>query len=275
LFKYDFEEGVIKYFNKFLLICPLVLVSIVMFETRTNYIMSIFGESATSLEMGINTFFGRYPFEFDIGKKQIFLIPFEWLIIYAYLAMLIGDYFNNDLNGFGMLVMINSYNRGIWWCSKCLRIVFVSIGHFIVIWGTIISYEWIRYGKVSFVKNKQYFIETFGTQLNNLNINKLHIMLIVMPILVGIVQSLFQLVLNIYLKSDISMIIILGILVFSSYYSNKYIIHGYSMICRYCANYANYDFNPLDISFGMKYLFLLCVVLYIMGLFMIKRKDIM
>lgn len=271
---YDFEEGTVRYYLRYLLIIPFVIVTFIVFDKKVEYLSAMLDELPTSLEQGINLFYGRLPFNDVSSGTETFVVPFNWMISYLLLAVLIGSHLQDDMTGFGLMIMIHSKKRGLWWKSKCVWASIVCVIHFTIIWGVNVAYEWIRYGCVSFRKNYYMLDCVYGSELGATPDSRLYIMVFVMPLLVGIVQSLFQMVLSIHLNSGISLVIISSVLVLESYYSNKYMVHSYSMISRYYKNINNPGYVPVDLNFGLLYLVVLCLILVIIGDLMIKKKDI-
>lgn len=57
--------------------------------------------------------------------------------------------------------------------------------------------------------------------------------LLVLPLMVGIIQSLLQMILTVQYSSSAGMVVVFMMLVVSSYYGSRYLPHGYAMITRF------------------------------------------
>ena len=100
-------------------------------------------------------------------------------------------------------------------------------------------------------------------------------MTLLLPVLVGIVQSLFQIILSIQIGSIPSLVVTSGILVVSTYYSNCFLVHGYAMVTRYYTDDMYPDYVPLDRQFALVYLAVCMLFLIGAGYKVIRKKDIL
>lgn len=98
------------------------------------------------------------------------------------------------------------------------------------------------------------------------------ILTLVMPFLVGLVQSLFQMVLTVCIGSVPTIAMISGILVITSYYSNRFLWHGYAMVVRY---YDDLSYTALDYHFGILYCGMTALFIIVIGYFLIQKKNIL
>ncbi len=82
-----------------------VIVTFIVFDKKVEYLSAMFGEFPTSLEQGINLFYGRLPFKAALDGTETFAVPFDWMISYLLLAVLIGSHLQDDMTGFGFIVI--------------------------------------------------------------------------------------------------------------------------------------------------------------------------
>ena len=62
----------------------------------------------------------------------MFTMPVIWMVIQLYLAYIIGGYPLNDMNKYGINLLVRTKSRTKWWMGK-------------VIWGvliTVVAYVW-------------------------------------------------------------------------------------------------------------------------------------
>lgn len=266
--KHDVNEGIFKHNKRYILILLVVVVVCAVIDSSNAIFYDIYGVKWSVYEYVMRAFDGRMPFVLDAGFTQKFTIPMEWVLIYITLSYCIGDYANHDLQGFGMMFMLKSKKRIYWWVSKCIWCIGVNIVFFLLFWLGVIGYTWVRYGEVIFIRHNELQNIIYGDEITKYSNSKLMIMVVCMPLIVGIVQSAFQMVISLLVDGITATIIIASILVSSCYYGHKLLPHGYAMFLR-CIGSGN------DVLFGVKYLVLLAMAFMVMGFMVIRRKNIL
>lgn len=272
---YDMKQGTLKHLKRFLLVVIVVVISCIIFDKRTEYITELYNEHWGFAEYSFDMFSGRFPFTFDRNSGDKFSLPLTWFLVYFFLAYCIGDYINTDMGGFGMQMMVRSKKSSIWWSSKFIWCILSTVLYFLFVYVSIIGYSWARYGDISNERHFFIFQTYYGGMFGNMTLNKMMFISVFLPVLAGIVQSLCQMVLTIVFDATKSLAVIAGILVIVCYYGNKFLPHGYAMTYRYYVESANSGVSPLSADFGIKYLIILCVILFVTGYFLLRRKDIL
>ncbi|MBO5426528.1 MAG: hypothetical protein J6A25_13545 [Lachnospiraceae bacterium] len=271
---HDINEGLIRHAKRYVLVVIVVVITCSMIDSMSAYFMDYFGEYWSPIEYGINEFYGRYPFVFDINSTDKFTIPFGWVLIYLFLAYMIGDYIYKDMNGYGMYMMIKSKKRWYWWISKCLWCVAVNVFYFGLLWISNIAYSWMKHGDIAFYQESDLRMSYYGFGFDNMGMPKLLLVVIVMPLLVGIVQSILQITLTLIFNSVATMTIIAGILMLSCYYGSIYIPHSYAMLIRYFSNESDPDFVAVDAGTGIAVLGIGIVAMVVMGYMIFRKKNV-
>lgn len=271
---YDVNEGLFRFWKRYLLVILLGIIMCATLNTKWIYLREMYDVGFSPLEYGIDQFWGRYPYFFNASLPEQFTIPFSWILQYLLLAYCIGNYTKDDMQGFGMQMMLKSRQRSVWWLSKVIWSILVNLTYFGLLWCVNISYAWIMSGDVGFVKHS-ILTQIHGSQAGTTGVAELILMSLLMPLLVGIVQSLFQLIGSVCFGGVPVMIVLTGILVLSSYYANRFLVHGYAMVCRYYKNYEHPDYEPLELQFGLIYLGIAAVVLIVGGYIILRKKDIL
>ena len=130
------------------------------------------------------------------------------------------------------------------------------------------------FGKNNIFSIDDVFMESFNLLFLSENKWKFIVIVVIMPILAGIVQSMLQILISLFC-GDIFAIIVVGFVnVFSVYYSHPLLPAGYSMLCRYTNTHMESKFMPLNYKFGFVYLIILMAGLSLIGYLVIRRKDI-
>lgn len=276
LLKYDINEGTLKYLFRYLFIVPFVLVSCIKFDADNVFTYYMSGERASAVEQMYNLFGGAFPFDYHADTSSVFSFPMNWIMVYVCLALLIGGHIKDSTKGFGLQLFVGSGNRIRWWIAKCIWAVFVTASYICFIFITIMSYEWIRYGNVSFDKSYYLFPNAFGTQMDELvTYGRLLAMAFIMPFLVGVIQSLIQMILSLYVDTGPALSVVLAAVVLSVYYSGSWGFYGYAMNVRYGVAEGNSVHVQLSFDVGRWYLLIAVIVFFIAGAVFIRRKDVL
>lgn len=272
---YDVNEGLFRFWKRYLLIVLLGIIIGIMFNKEAQRVLYLYRSSWSPLEYGIREFWGRYPFHYDPNATEIFILPFEWILEYLILAYCIGSYIRDDMEGYGAQLMLKSGQRYIWWGSKSIWCILVNVTYFGLLWGVNIAYAWIVSGDISFVKNKFVLESFYGSMVADTPVKELLFFTLLLPFMVGVVQSLFQMIGSICLGSTFTMALLTGLLVLSSYYANPLLVHGYAMVIRYYPDSSHPTYRALDYRFGSIYLGILIMLLIFIGYTVVRKKDIL
>lgn len=95
--------------------------------------------------------------------------------------------------------------------------------------------------------------------------------LLVLPLMVGIIQSLLQMILTVQYSSSAGMVVVFMMLVVSSYYGSRYLPHGYAMITRF---FSSDGADALSVRFGLLYLTIWIIALWVIGYIIVRKKDV-
>ncbi len=276
LLKYDINEGTIKYLFRYLFIIPFVLVSCIRFDADNVFTYYMSGERPSAVEQMFNLFGGSFPFDYHPGSGAVFDFPMNWIMVYVCLALLIGGHMRDSMEGFGLQLLTSSGSRIRWWISKCMWAALVTASYICFIFLTIMSYDWIRYGEVSFDKSYYLFPNAFGTQMDELvTYKRLIIMAFLMPFLAGIIQSLIQMMVSLYTGTGTALAAVLTAVVLAVYYPGRWVYYGYAMSIRYGVMPDNSVHRQLSYDVAVRYMPVLAVLMIIIGIVIIRRKDVL
>lgn len=274
ILRHDINDGIIKNWYKWLLcIIAFVLMCYNCYRITYGFSMGIFFDVNTEIiHMWIMK--GRWPYHYDPNFRETFTVPFEWIFLYVMLAFIIGNYIRQDMEGYGRLMMVQAGSRRTWWLSKTIWVVIVNVLFWGMLWITEIIF---CYFKCTVVDNQsvKYFIREYFRDIYDKTDKMYLIVLFLLPVLVGIVQSILQIIVSIIANGELSFAVVSILLIVSSYYSNKFVFHGYSMVQRYCINDRYPDDVVLDEKFGLIYLIILILMLDVAGLKMVSKLNLL
>jgi hypothetical protein len=251
-----------------------VIISDIAYDRATDYIQETFDTCWSISDYLINQFTGRFPMVLSLDAMQNFNMPFGWVMVYLILAYCIGEYVRQDMNGFGMYMMVKSRNRSYWWMAKVIWCVALNVCYFLLMFLTSIAYGWTVHGSLKIAISQAMNEVYWGDQFLSLDACKIYLVIYVIPIMVGIVQSLIQMILCVWFDGSEHMIFVISLLVLSTYYGNPGIPHGYAMFIRYFSDYSNPSFEKNNVWTGLIYTTILMCVCAVVGGFAVKKKNI-
>lgn len=217
-------------------------------------------------------------FFFQSGYEPVNLIkdgkvsfPYVWLTIQFLAAFLIFNYCNDDCEGVGVDVLIKCKSREIWWLSKCIWNILTVISLYIIEYGT--AFIWgLHNGNVSGTVDYNMFKKISNKSLpDNQKSIYIIIYMLLVPVLVSITVSLFQMTVSIATNPIIGMIVVMCLMVLSAFFYTPLLIGNVSMVVR------NSVYNSTRIAawLGIS----VCVILYVMcfvaGIIMFRKKDVL
>lgn len=273
--KYDFDEGIAKYWKRYLM----VILFAVFFFFSTSHAFS-FGEKLVNehtsfIEYGLSMFWGKDPYVFSPASPISFDPDYLWIFLFMLLMFVISSYVVDSMREFGIMLIMKSGGRIRWWFSKCIWCVCVNLLFFGLVWLTIISCIWLKDGEIHM--KSRYLLDMNYPFLSQEPFGRVCILTMVMPLLTGITCSLLMLVISLFAGSVGAIPVLLLLIIFGQYYATGINPYEYGMIIRYYEMKYDSSVPPhhiLNLSHGIIYLCVLCVVLVVIGYFVIKKKNL-
>ncbi len=272
--RYDFEEGIIKYWYKYLIVILLVIAACISSDVKCEAVEKLFGEKTSFFEYGFDFFLGKLPYHFSQSNIVIFEPPYIWVSFYIALLLCMGNFIEESINNYGGMLILKSKSRAYWWISKCIWVLLINVVNWMLFWISNISYAWIRNGEISI--NDDAFITStkYGAIISQASNTYRMLLTICMPLLVGIACSLLNMVLVLVMGSFGSMMIMIALVIFSTYYATGINPYEYALIIRYFEQDKSLDFTPLQPLYGVFYLISLGVFMMLLGYVIIRKKNL-
>lgn len=266
LLKYDLYKGIIEEYKKYIVLILLTIAFCFDFYRKLCYLDNThtkfsFGDLLFCCFAGMK--------EYVPTPSEPFIFPTTWILFNGLLLYITLSHIRNDTSGLGNLVLIKSSKRTTWWLSKCCwNIMFILFAYFLS-WFIIFIFSVVR-GVDLDIK----VLPNLGLLFRNYNefiLNKLQILILVfiMPLLVSITLSLSQMVLSQIIKPLYSFIIMISMLLSSSYALSPVLIGNYSMSLRSSYVIEN-GVNPI---IGICGCMLISTFAIIIGRRLVRIKD--
>lgn len=220
------------------------------------------------IDFWLDLFNGIVPYDKNISKA--FSIPITWLVFNFLLAVSVGFYAENDLSKNAIQIVLRMKSKLKWWVGKCLW-CFLFVFSYYFIYNIIILIVCLLNNHAMVFTNNyicENILELSTTGVGNFDL--LYISIIV-PFVISVAISMFQMALSLYIKPIYSCLVVLCYTAICVYYNNKFLLFNYSMVKRNYAFLPNGGVNPI---FGLVIAFLLIITSIVCGYIKLKHKDI-
>ena len=186
------------------------------------------------------TAFGDYLLYIFGGMKEYIpvpgkpiQIPYLWLLGHIGVLYFTLHYMYDDLAGVGRQMILRSGSRTAWWLSKCVWNCAAVCVFYLIAWGIVALCAWMSGVRWSFA------ISPFMTELMDAGPKLISgstwdiaLELTLMPLLVTLAMSLFQMALCLLLRPVASYVCSVVIFLASTYYLSPLLIGNYAMALR-------------------------------------------
>lgn len=196
-----------------------------------------------------------------------FKIPVLWMMMPVCIALLAGTYPTEDLHTYATNILIRAKSRTAWWLSKCIWVVLTVLAFYAIGGMCALAFS-LLFGNMGVFPDEQIALLVNGLDMAGVEPYQLFFALL-LPIIVSITLSLFQMLLSFLLKPMLSYILVAAYLVASIYYHTPFLIGDDSMLLRNSLFYP----EGIDTSLTFAICGISILVVVIVGIFHINRTD--
>ena len=196
--KYDFINGIVHQWKKFLLIAVVyaVLITDFLVRCKTKHFMGQY----TSSDIILYIFRGM---RWIVDVQTDINIPTAYILPNILIGFAIGNYPFKDINGYGGMVLMRAGKKLVWWISKCIWAVLTAC----ICYGILIleiAGVSLAGGRLSLQVNRQVCISIDGYDKtlikNNPNLTRLAVYMIIVGLLTTIAICLVQ-IMGVFFRS--------------------------------------------------------------------------
>lgn len=173
---------------------------------------------------------GGNAYKFDI--YNVFELPAKWLSFYIFLLVGLNNYPMNELQTKGYQILLHSRSRLRWWNSKALWIIMFSAIYFVASILTVASYGLANGAKLSLHASQNIMSAYAKDAFAQCSDKYLVFTTLILPFLFACFLGLLHLFFTNIIKPMHSLIILICILVISSYKSHWLLIGNMAMPFR-------------------------------------------
>lgn len=267
---YDIKCGFLKESKKY--IVAVVLFAVIGFEFLNSY-----GDvDLTVADYFFYALFGMEEYVPSPGNK--FRFPALWIALILYSSYITLSYPFNDLNGYGKSVLLQCRDKRIWYLSKCLWVIISTLLYFFIGFIVLSVFAVLNGAEICTDVNSSVVIRLipFLTAEENLFYNdalfyKVSAVHFFLPVLVCIMNNLFQLMLSVFIKPFFSFIFTVSYSIACAYYLDEIMLGNYAMIGR------SNDFISNGVDFRFGFIVVLCLIAFSVfaGTVSFFKKDIL
>ena len=268
--KYDLKCGLLKEYKKYIVAIGLFIIIGFDFFIKMNDI------EITVPDYLFYLFFGMEEYVPSPGNK--FRFPALWVAVILYVSYITLYYPYKDLNGYGKNILLNTQSKKTWYLSKCMWVTVSTIIYFVIGLVVLSLFAIISGAEITADVSSKVVIKfiPFITTEQNLFYNdaiyyKVTILHFVLPVVICVMNNLFQLFLSLFIKPFFSFIFTVSYTIASAYYLKSFMLGNYAMIARsniFIDNGVNFT-DGLLISLGV------ILIVIISGTVLFSKQDIL
>ena len=273
LIKYDLSYGIfnIKNLIKYIIFILFFTVACFEFNGIINNIISYQDIAGTSLGDVMFYVFGGMR-EYIPLPNEPFTIPYLWFLNHLLILYFTLHYASDDLSGVGQQMIYRAGGRIKWWVSKCIWNFTSVVLYYLVSFSTIIVFCLIKGNEISltfssFMRNIIYF----GPKDLGLETWDIALEVSLMPFLVTLALSIFQMALSLVFKPAFAFIFSSVMLISSAYYLTPYLIGNFSMAVRSSKVVS----NGVNLTDGIIATLVMIALGIIIGILAIRRYNVL
>lgn len=268
--KYDLKCGLLKEYKKYIVAIGLFIIIGFEFSVKMSDI------EKTVLDYFFYLFFGMEEYIPSPGNK--FRFPALWVTVILYVSYITLYYPYKDLNGYGKNILLNTQSKKTWYLSKCMWVTVSTISYFLIGFVVLSLFAIFNGAEITADVSSKVVIKfiPFITTEQELFYNdamyyKVTVLHFILPVVVCVMNNLFQLFLSLFIKPFFSFIFTVSYTIASAYYLNTFMLGNYAMIAR-----SNiFICNGVDFTTGL--IITLCVILVVIisGVLLFSKQDIL
>lgn len=229
---YDWKKGILKKFYCYLLLFLFCGVLFFDFYQRTAIEMNISWKesSVDSMNLFLYVLQGKLPFDPNI--ESTFQLPIKWLLIFLYASFLALNYPYKDFVGYEQQRMKCSLSRSLWWKSKCLWLLNVTIVYYLVFYISLSCFCIVFGGEISMEYDPRLNEYLLQSGLVEITEGELLLLVFVLPVLTSLGISYIQMFMGLFWDRVYCYLFSAAYLFASTYYSFHFFTGNFAMIKR-------------------------------------------
>jgi hypothetical protein len=233
---YDIKRGILDGWYRFLFVL-IVFFVLFAFIDRNIQTVLVHAEGVAVPTLGdYLTDFHKGMEIYIPGLDEPFVVPAGWLLYYALLAFIIGNYPFKDMARYGQQVLLRCKKRSTWWYGKCFWVVLTALVYHLL---ALLVAGWFAYrrGSLSLVPTKE--IGLALSQYDTAAFTGADVLrnAVVLPLTMSVALCLAQTVVSMVTRPFWGLVSVIVVLVVSAFYFSPIMPGNYLMLVRNAAYY--------------------------------------
>lgn len=162
--------------------------------------------------------------------------PLYWIAFVISALFTTTGLLQKDLQGYGVQILLRGQEKRLWWLSKCVTIIIMTIYAYVVSYAAFLAYCILEKNSLSLKLTDTVLFEVAnGTYaqaqaaLPN-SVSEQIILIIVLPVFILIAMNMIQMVLSILFGPIVSFSVLVGYMVMALFVVSPYVLPAYLMI---------------------------------------------
>ncbi len=268
LIRYDLVCGYKYNFKKLIIAVLFVLFNCILFSAMVSRSMKVYGYvDVTLMDYLIYFFKGAKATDFDMGVVNI---PVVFLGIQILIASMVGYYPFDDIYGYGKQVFIRVEKKTTWWISKCVWAFVTVLSFYAILYAIVLLYCLITGQDMSMTYHHDIVNYMDQAYIGAVKKSDMLLYVFVMPVIYSLMISFAQMTVSMLLNPIISFLFVMIYNIMGILLMSKGLLANYSMLLRNELS-SGYDIKSME---GIIYMIIPMIVSIIVGLIVIRRKEI-
>ena len=264
LIKYDLNCGFAYNRIKFVMAFVFILANCVYFS---KIIEGVQIDNVSLGDLIIFFFKGEPVFSIKTGN---FPIPITYLGFQIIVAILIGYYPYDDINGYGKQIFIRCKDKQKWLTSKVVWSISTVLFFYLCTFVIFLLFASISGFDMSLEYHKEIIRHTNSIEIPNIEPVTIIINGILMPIAYSIVMAMIQICMSLGTNAIIGFLFIMIYDFVAVFFTSKFFLSNYTMILRN-TEYAIVKYNKLE---GFIILIIVYILAVLIGRLIINKKQL-
>ena len=264
LIKYDLKCGFVYNRIKFLIGFAFILANCFYFNMITD---GIHIDNVSFGDLIIFFFKGEPVFSLKTGNLPI---PITYLGFQIIVAVLIGYYPYDDINGYGKQIFIRCQDKWKWLASKVGWSIATVVFFYLCTFMTLFLFASFSGYDMSLEYHKEIVWETNNIEIPNIESDTIIINGMIMPIVYSMVMSLIQICISLGTNAVIGFLIVMIYDFAAVFFTSKFFLSNYIMILRN-TEYSAVKYNRME---GVVILIIVYIFAILIGRLTINKKQL-
>ena len=264
ILKHDLYSGIYCLITKILTFGLIFFVAGIMAINQAK----IYGiENLSLLENLTYVFYGCKPFINSAAEGEVFTMPVIWMVIQLYLAYIIGGYPLNDMNKYGINLLVRTKSRTKWWMGKVIWGVLITAVAYVMGYLVILLLTLVTGGDIGGIRPEAAIL--YNDDFSIFNNEQMFFMVFLFPMITSISVSVLQMTVMFLFNEVIAYGMVGFLFVAGAFYESPFLLSSNSMTARSINMVSNNSYEMV-----VSGTFILIIISIVIGTIKIKKKNI-